>query len=159
MTDNETKKPQPRKVRGVATFHDDDSVEFSPYREGVPVQKGVRKRGESRFYETDGEKTSSYIAHLKVPKDSTDPAAEMMEQLQYFLKPLAKKELPAPKNKALLDKPGVRVWHRKSENKIVVMMEITPTETGELSYQLFNLTAEVNKCFAINETFLLPPKK
>ena len=82
----------------VATFHDDDSVEFAPYNSGgEPVQKNVRKRGDSRFYETDGEKQSSYVCHLKVGKDSEDPAAEMFDQLKYLTKSMQKKEPPVPR--------------------------------------------------------------
>lgn len=156
MTDEKTKKPQPRKIRGTAIFHDDDALEFIPQREGTPVQIGVRKRGESRFYETEGEKQSSYVAHLKVPKDSADPATEMMEQLQYLTSGIAKKEPPTPKSKRLLDRQDLRVWHRKNENKVIIQMEIDTTARGELSSQLFNLTAEINKCFAINQNSLRP---
>ena len=66
-------------MRGVATFHDDDSVEFSPYKDGTPVQKDVKKKGESRFYETEGEKTSSYVAHLKVPKNRQTPRLSCLQ--------------------------------------------------------------------------------
>ena len=148
------------KVRGTATFNDEDrSFEFTPYQEGDPVQKCVRKKGESRFYETDGEKKSSYVAHLKVDKDCQDPAAEMFAQLHDFTKTLIKKEPSPPKSKALMDKPRVKVWHRTKENKILVQMEISTDGGGELSSKLFNLTAEVNKCFAINRNSLLPVKQ
>ena len=159
MNSPDSQKPQPRKVKGTAIFHADDSVEFTPQGEGTAVQRNVKKRGESRFYETEGEKQSSYVAHLKVNRNATDPAAEMFEQLDFLTKPLQRQESKLPRNKALLDLPGVRVWHRRQENKVIVMMEITPTATGELSSQLLKLTQDVNKCFAINRTSLLPPKK
>lgn len=159
MSEAQTIKKSPRKVRGTATFHDDDSVEFQPWGNGEPVQKSVKKKGDSRFYETEGEKQSSYIAHLKVAKDSSDPVAEMYEQLQYFTKSLQKNEPKEPKGKRLLDKKAVQVWHKKADNKVIVRMEI-PTDTGaELSSILFNLTSDVNKCFAINRNSLRPQKK
>ena len=154
-----TKKTPPRKVRGVATFHNDDSVEFVPYNVGDPVQKCVRKKGESRFYETEGEKQSSYVCHLKVDKDCDDPAAEMFDQLRDLTKPLQKKEPAAPRSKALMETEGLRVWHRRQEHKIVVQMEISTEGTCELSTKLLNLTAEVNKCLAINRTSLLSQKR
>ena len=160
MTEADTQRQTaPRKVRGVATFHDDDSVEFAPYNSGgEPVQKNVRKRGDSRFYETDGEKQSSYVCHLKVGKDSEDPAAEMFDQLKYLTKSMQKKEPPVPRTKTLLDQKGLRVWHRRQEHKVIVQMELSTEGTAELSSKLFNLTAEVNKCFAINRTSLRPQK-
>lgn len=159
MSEPTTPKPKLRKVRGTAVFHDDDSLEFVPQQEGQPVQKRVRKLGESRFFETEGEKRSSYVAHLKVDKDSADPAVEMFEQLQHLTKPLLTKPPQAPRYKALLDDGGVRVWHRAQEHKVIVMMEVDTSTAGELSSQLFNLTAKVNKCFAINRTSLRPQGK
>lgn len=158
---NETREAGGRvrvKVRGTATFIKEDGevrdFEFVGQQPGVPVQRSVKKRGESRFYETEGEKQSSYVAHLKVAKDATDPVAEMQEQLDYFTRSMRKTEQKPPRSKALLDKPGVTVWHRQKEHKVIVRMEIM-TDTGqELSGQLFNLTSEVNKCFAINRVSL-----
>ena len=159
MNEKTTARPRLRKVRGTAVFHDDDSVEFVPQQEGVPVQKGVRKLGESRFYETEGEKQSSYVAHLKVDKSSADPAAEMFEQLALLAKPLMKQLPPMPQSKVLLDDTNIHVWHEKDDNKVVIMMEVDTTASGELSSQVYNLTIRVNKCFAINKTSLRPHEK
>ena len=159
MSEQKTARPRPRKVRGTAVFHGDDSMEFVPQQEGQPVQKSVRKLGESRFYETEGEKQSSYVAHLKVDKSSADPAAEMFEQLALLAKPLMKQQPPMPRSKVLLDDTNIHVWHEKADNKVVIMMEVDTTASGELSSQVYNLTIRVHKCFAINETSLRPPKK
>ena len=159
MNEQRQPRPQPRKIRGTAIFHDDNSLEFVPQGEGEPVQRSVKKRGESRFYETEGEKQSSYIAHLKVPKDSQDPASEMFEQLKYFTTGIAKKEPKPPSSKALMEKPGLKVWHRKKENKIVIQMELDTDTNARLTTRLLNLTAEINKCFALNQTSLAPAKR
>ena len=152
-------QPRPVKVRGTAVFHDGGDMEFVAQRKGEPVQRSVRKKGDSRFYETEGEKDSSYVCHLKVPKTAEDPAAQMFEELQYFTKGMQAKEPAAPKSKKLLEKPGLSVWHRKQENKVIVMMEVSTENPYEMSSVLFNLTSEVNKCFAINRTLLSPQKK
>lgn len=151
MEEEKRKAGSPRKVRGTATFHDDDTVEFVPQGKGEPVQKSVKKYGDARFYETEGEKTSSYVAHLKVNKDAADPAAELHEQLEHLTKGMKTVEPAVPRIKSILDKPGVTVWHRKLERKVIIRMEIDLATSGELSSKLFNLTAEVNKCFAINQ--------
>ena len=151
----EKKAVQPRRVRGTAIFHADNSMEFQPQGEGQPVQRSVRKRGESRFYETQGEKASSYICHLKVGKDCADPAAEMEEQLDYFLKGMRKKEPGKPRGKRLMECPELTVYHNRQKCEVTVLMTIDLKQEGELSAKLFNLTSEVNKCFAINRKDLL----
>lgn len=157
-TNNQVAKPL--KVRGTATIDiKTGDVDFRAYQQGDPVQKNVRKQGGSSFYETEGRKESSYICHLKVPKDSADPAAEMQEQLEKFLKPLVKKEPTRPRGKRLLETQDVTVYHNRRENKVSVLMTIDLTAEGELSAKLFNLTSEVNKCFAINKTSLRPQSK
>jgi hypothetical protein len=147
-----TKPEKPRRVRGTGIFDTAASTfSFQPMGEGEPVRHNVRKKGESQFFETKGEKQSSYICHLKVSKDSPDPAAEMQEQLEYFTKGIRLKEPSPPKSTRLLDKPGLQVWHRRQEKKVVIMMEVELGNELEMSSRLFNLTQEVTKCFAINQ--------
>lgn len=150
MTRQEPKADKPRKVRGTATIYGDNRVEFVPQAEGTPQQKNLRKRGQSTFYHTNGEKESSIVAHLRVPADCEDPAAEMFEQLHYFTKDMLSKEPQKPAQKKMLEREGVSVWHIRKDHKVVVRMEICTDTEMELSSILFNLTSEVNKCLAIN---------
>lgn len=150
-----TKPEKPRRVRGTGIFDTAASTfAFQPMGEGEPVRHNVRKRGESQFFETKGEKQSSYICHLKVSKDSPDPAAEMEEQLEYLTRGMRLKEPKLPTSKRLLDKPGVEVWHRRTDRHVVVRMEIETGDEWTMTRQLFNLTQEVTKCFAINQKSL-----
>lgn len=153
MEEQSNKKAgQPRKVRGTATFHEDTGdMEFRACQPGEPVQKNVKRVKGSSFYETEGTKESSYVAHLKVPKTSADPVAEMFEQLAEGTKRLQKKEPPKPKGRRLIDEPRLMVVHNAKENQVTVTMTIDLKAEGELSAKLFNLTSEVNKCFAINQ--------
>ena len=75
-----------KKLRGTARIYDDDSLEFRPYEAGKPVQKGVKKARKSSFYATEGEKESSYVMHLRVDKNSLDPAAELSEDFDKLIK-------------------------------------------------------------------------
>lgn len=154
MTQQDPKADKPRKVRGTATIYGDNRVEFQPQAEGVPQQKDVKKRGQSTFYHTSGEKDSSIVAHLKVPADCEDPAAVMFEELFHFTKDIMKKDPKLPQQRKLLEKPQLSVWHRRKENEVAVFMVIQVDSEQELSSQLFNLTSEVNKCLAINKTSL-----
>ena len=116
-----TKPEKPRRVRGTGIFDTAASTfSFQPMGEGEPVRHNVRKKGESQFFETKGEKQSSYICHLKVSRDS----------------------------------PGVEVWHRRTDRRVVVRMEIETGDEWSMTRQLFNLTQEVTKCFAINQKSL-----
>ena len=44
------------KVRETARIYDDDSLDFTPQKEGNPVRKDVKKVRKSTFYTTIGEK-------------------------------------------------------------------------------------------------------
>ena len=77
-----------KKMRGTARIFDDDSMEFRPYEAGKPVQKGVKKARKSSFYSTEGEKDSSYVMHLRVDRNATDPAAELSEDFDKLIKNL-----------------------------------------------------------------------
>mgnify|MGYP002621656760 CR=1 FL=1 len=43
------------------------------------MQRDVRKSGRSKFYQTNGEKESSYVAHLLAPVSSLDPVGDMLK--------------------------------------------------------------------------------
>ena len=159
MSETRTKAEKPReKVRGTATFIRIGGMvqdfEFRGSIPGTPVQKNVRKLGNSSFYETEGARESSYICHLKVSKASADPAAEMFELLEDLTKPLQKKSPRKPRGKRLLERPDLTVYHNKKESEVTVLMTIDLEGEGEISAKLFNLTSEVNKCFAINQKSL-----
>lgn len=149
---------KPRKVKGTATIYNDGKINFDPQREGRPVQKSVRKKGESSFYETEGVKQSSLVAHLKVSRDSDDPVSEMYEQLGELTKDYQKKEAPKPKGKCLLDKDGVTIWLNKSQQKVFVHMELDVQNIFLIQKQLFNLTSSVNSCLAINAGIISPKR-
>ena len=64
--------------RGTATIYEDDSIEFRPCGKGEPSQRNVKRSGASKFYQTNGEKESNYVAHLMAPKDALDPVGDML---------------------------------------------------------------------------------
>ena len=145
------------KVRGTSTIdRETGSVEFRPAQPGDPVQRNVKKFGKSSFYETEGEKTSSYVCHLKVDKDCEDPAAEMQEQLDRLTSSIRKKEPATPRGKFLMNRDDVVVVHSSKNNSVSVRLTIDLSTEGEVSSKLFNLISEVNKCFVINQKRLRP---
>jgi len=159
MSTTTTKQAEPRRVRGTATFHDDMSVEFTPQGEGEPVQKNVRKKGGSRFYETEGRKESSIVAHLKIPRDTPDPAAALEEELDFFIRGMRLKEPSATcKGKLLMDESDAKVWHNRVKQEVVVRV-VVPTTVPDVSTYLLTAIANVNKCLYINKASLTPPRK
>lgn len=74
------------KGRGTATIYEDDSIEFRPTGNGQPVQRNVRKRGNSKFYQTNGEKESNFVAHLSAPTGSLDPVGDMLKDFEALTK-------------------------------------------------------------------------
>lgn len=158
-TPKNQKNPNILRVRGSSLIDTTTGdFEFKASQPGNPVKKNERKRGQSNFYETEGVKDCNYVCHIKVPKDCPDPATAMMEELEYLTRPLVKKPMVFPRGKRLLDSENLVVVHNRKDSKVIVQMAIDLLEVGELSSKLFNLTAEVNKCFAINRTSLLPRK-
>ena len=74
--------------RGKATIFEDDSIEFRPDGKGQPVQRDVRKSGRSKFYQTNGEKESNYVAHLSAPVASIDPVGDMLKDFDNLTREL-----------------------------------------------------------------------
>ena len=153
----EKKESKTMTVRGTARIdRETGDVNFRAAQSGEPVQRNVKKYGKSSFYETEGEKQSSYVCHLKVDKDAVDPVADMRDQLEHLTANLRKKEPAAPRGKFLLDKPGLVVIHNRKAGEVSVRLTIDLRSEGMLSFKLFNLVSEVNKCFAINQKELTP---
>lgn len=149
----EDMRQKPIKTRGHGTYDPaTGKFNFIPSLPGEPVQKAVRKLGESKLYETEGEKHSSIIVHLKVDRNTADPRTELFDQLEHLTRPLAAggEEPLAPPRKCLESTDVLKIWHNRRTRKIVVQMEIA-TDTGrDPSDALFQLSAATNKCFAIN---------
>lgn len=144
-------------VRGTAKIdRETGDINFRAAQAGDPVQRNVKKYGKSSFYETEGAKQSSYVCHLKVDKDAADPVADMRDQLEHLTASIRKKEPAAPRGKFLLDKPGLVVIHNRKASEVNVRLTIDLKSEGMLSFKLFNLVSEVNKCFAINQKELIP---
>ena len=85
MNDN---KQKPKKIRGTMEYYDDDRLLFTPQGTGQPQYESLKKSGGSALMRTTGEKTRSLVAHLKVPADAVDPAADLRDQLEKCLKAL-----------------------------------------------------------------------
>lgn len=145
--------------RGKATIFEDDSIEFRPDGKGQPVQRDVRKAGRSKFYQTNGEKETNYVAHLSAPVASIDPVGDMLkdfDQLTRELQPTLPRE---PRTKPLLKKEGLSVYLDKKEHRLRIFAEIVldanknPYSPADWAYTLIG--AQLSQCFTSNKKLIL----
>lgn len=89
-----------------------------------------------------------------VPKDSADPAADLLEQAEGLVKDLQKKKLKLPpKGKILLDEEGVKV--KASVDGLKLLMEVPINDALHLNESLTNLMIRTTQCLAQQNPYLL----
>ena len=145
--------------RGTATIYEDDSIEFRPCGKGEPSQRNVKRSGASKFYQTNGEKESNYVAHLMAPKDSLDPVGTMLEDFEALTKELEPQLRKKPRTKPLLEREGLSVYLDKKEHRLLVFAEIlldanvNPYSPADWAYT--TIGAPLNQCFTSNRKSIL----
>ena len=80
MARNNSTKPQPRKLRGWATYEGDEFA-FRPCEVGSPSQLNVRSVKGGKVFNTTSAKKPLQVAHLSCPADAADPWHEYTSQL------------------------------------------------------------------------------
>lgn len=89
-----------------------------------------------------------------VPKDSADPAADLLDQAEALVKDLQKKKLKLPpKGKVLLDEDGVKV--KASVDGLKLLMEVPINDALHLNESLTNLMIRTIQCLAQQNQYLL----
>jgi hypothetical protein len=141
--------------RGTATIYEDDSIEFRPCAKGEPSQRNVKRSGASKFYQTNGEKESNYVAHLMAPKDSLDPVGDMMKDFKSLTRELQPQLPLEPRTKPLMKKDGLSVYLDKKEHKLKIFCEIlldtekTAFSPADWAYTM--IAQPLNSCFISNK--------
>ncbi len=106
------------------------------------------------LYETSQSNKAQIKLTASVPKDSADPAADLMEQVEGLLKDLQKKKLKLPsKGKVLLDEEGVTV--KASVDGLQCLMRVPINDALHLNESLTNLTIRTTQCLAQQNQYLL----
>ena len=145
--------------RGKATIFEDDSIEFRPDGTGQPVQRDVRKSGRSKFYQTNGEKESNYVAHLSAPVASIDPVGDMLKDFDNLTRELQPQLPKEPRTKPLMKKEGLSVYLDKKEHRLRIFAEIeldankNPYSPADWAYTLIG--AQLSQCFTSNRKSIL----
>ena len=145
--------------RGKATIYEDDSIEFRPEGKGQPVQRDVRKSGRSKFYQTNGEKESSYVAHLLAPVSSLDPVGDMLKDFDALTRELQPRLPKEPRTKPLMKTDGLSVYLDKKEHRVRIFADIeldankNPFSPADWAYTLVG--ARLSQCFTSNRKSIL----
>lgn len=150
-----TESTLPRKVRGTMTIKSGDNMEFRAYREtGSSTQQEIARKGDSKLYRTVGEKKNSLVAHIVLPADTTDPRAEIVEQVERLTAGLQPKAKTRLRGKTLLSDDEVTVVACLKEHTVQVTLNINARQHPDYTSRLLTLMQRVNQCFATNQTSL-----
>ena len=140
-----------RSFKSNTRVFDDDSIEVTPQEKGAPAQKNVKKVGRSKRYATTGKNPLTCI-ELKCPDEVADKAAYFHKELAKLTKDIEIEEPALPKGEYLVNNDNLKVCLVKGEHP-QLMAWLTFEVEGALNVrkQLYNLTSEIDKCFAFNE--------
>ena len=117
------------------------------------------KSGRSKFYQTNGEKESNYVAHLMAPKDALDPVGDMLKDFETLTRELEPQLPKEPRTKPLMKKEGLSVYLDKKEHKVRIFAEIlldaekNPYSPADWAYTLIG--APISLCFTSNRKSIL----
>ena len=143
------------KGRANVVIYDNNDVDVR-----VPQPNDTRKAVRLKQTKTGSlfETSQSDKAQIKltacVPKDSADPAADLMEQVETLLKDMQKKKLKLPqKGKVLLDEEGVTV--KASVDGLQCLMQVPLNDALHLNESLTNLMIRTTQCLAQQNPYLL----
>ena len=154
---SEKRKKCVRSFKSNTRVFDDDSIEVTPQEKGQPSQTDVKKVGKSKRYVTNGKNPLTCV-ELKCPDDVADKAAFFHKELAKLTKDIQIKEPTLPKGEYLVNKDRLKVCLVKDEQKVMAWLTFEAKGLLEIRRELYNLTSEIDKCFVINETLVVPQK-
>ncbi len=154
MNDN---KQKPKKIRGTMEYYDDDRLLFTPQGTGQPQYESLKKSGGGALMRTTGEKTRSLVAHLKVPADAVDPAADLRDQLEKCLKALPGHHAePVLKGRKLMATDSCSVTVNQAKGQLEIRMTIGLRENPYYLKNFYTNMTKVSTCLDSNSSFLKP---
>ena len=152
-TDNTTMVSRPRRkpdssVKGkLNRWEGSDYCEFVP--SGTKESNRVMKRqiGPSSFYQSVGQKESSYTVHINVDGASEDPVAEAFNIFKVLTEGDRKTEPKLPEGsegRMLLDDGQTQIWLDTKKGEVAVMTRLTCSP--QIERQLLQAEATMNVC-------------
>ena len=143
-----------RSFKSNTRVFDDDSIEVTPQEKGEPSQKDVKKVGRSKRYATTGKNPLTCI-ELKCPEDVPDKAAYFHKELDKLTKDIQIEKPELPDGEFLVNKDSLKVCLVKGEHpQLMAWLTFEVEGALDVRKQLYQLTSEIAKCFAINEALV-----
>ena len=143
-----------RSFKSNTRVFDDDSIEVTPQEKGAPAQKNVKKVGRSKRYATTGKNPLTCI-ELKCPDEVADKAAYFHKELAKLTKDIEIEEPTLPKGEYLVNNDNLKVCLVSGEHpQIMAWLTFEVEGVLDVRKQLYQLTSEIAKCFAINEALV-----
>ena len=143
-----------RSFKSNTRVFDDDSIEVTPQEKGAPAQKNVKKVGRSKRYATTGKNPLTCI-ELKCPDEVADKAAYFHKELAKLTKDIEITEPTLPKGEYLVNNDNLKVCLVKGEHpQLMAWLTFEVEGALDVRKQLYQLTSEIAKCFAINEALV-----
>lgn len=130
-----------------------------PVRQGEPSQRNVKRSGASKFYQTNGEKESNYVAHLMAPMNALDPVGDMLKDFETLTRELEPQLPREPRTKPLMKRDGLSVYLDKKEHRLRIFADIVldanknPYSPADWAYTIIG--APLNQCFTSNRKSIL----
>ena len=143
-----------RSFKSNTRVFDDDSIEIAPQEKGAPAQKDVKKVGKSKRYQTSGKNPLTCV-ELKCPEEVVDKAAYFRKELAKLTKDIEIEEPTLPKGEYLVNNDNLKVCLVSGEHpQIMAWLTFEVEGVLDVRKQLYQLTSEIAKCFAINEALV-----
>ncbi len=144
-----------KKLKGTATFFKDGQVEFVPQGEGSPKYELAQKVGQGAVYKTAGERSQSFIAHLKVNAESEDPAADLQQQLDKLTAKMWPDPKPVtPRGRVLLKEDGCLCTQNAAKGELQINITIDLRKHVDYMKQYYKLQNNINLCLHSNDDSL-----
>ena len=123
-------------VKGtMKTWEGTDYCEFHPVGKRESNRTELKRLGDSSFYQTKGEKESSFSIHINVDGASADPVNEAREIFNVLTVDQAKQKpkLPEGSEGRMLFDDGqrLRIWLDSESHKVCIMAELECTHQIE----------------------------
>ena len=142
-------------IKGSTKLFEDNSFTFTPYGEGEPQSEEIKKVGDSRLSRSNGQKTQSVIAHLKVKADCPDVTAALYDELEKLTKDQQTgTKPPSPKGRVLASTDDYKLCLNQQGGRIELSMAIDLRKDVEYMKKFNDLTYKISQCLYYNETLV-----
>lgn len=155
-TDNTTMVSRPRRkpdhsVKGtMKTWEGTDYCEFHPVGKRDSLRTELKRVGDSSFYQTKGEKESSFSIHINVDGASADPVNEARVIFNVLTAEQAKQKPQLPEGSVgrmlLDDGNGLQVWLDTAKGEVNILTRLECSL--QIERMLLQAQAAMNVCIA-----------